>query len=139
MELSRRKLLSSAVPAAALIAAGGLAGCATTTNPTTGVVTYGLDPSVVSTIQAVVAAVANYTPAVESIAETAAGLFGPTYAAIVSAGSAALNTLEGTLESVVSSLPVGGRKLGRKLGATPTGTLVGYAKTPQGYVAVFAQ
>lgn len=143
MNVSRRTLLVRALSSTALagVAAAGLAGCATTTNPTTGAVTYGLDPSVVAQVQAVVAAVASYTPAIESIAATAAGLFGPAYTGLVTVGSAAVNTLEQALENLVTSLPVGARhaRLGARLGATPAGALRGYVKTPTGYVPVFAQ
>lgn len=135
MHLTRRTLLASAAPAMALAAAG----CTSTTNATTGVVTYGLDPTVVTTIQNAVTAIANYAPTVESIAATAAGLFGPQYAAIVSVGSAAVNTVITALTNLVSNLPVGARRLGHRYGATPAGTLRGYAKTPGGYVPIYSQ
>jgi hypothetical protein len=116
-----------------------LGGCASTTNPTTGVVTYGLDPAVIAAITNVVQAVANYAPQVESIAAVAAGLFGPTYAAIVTAGSAAVNAVIAALVNLLPSLPVGARvaRLGARYGtaAVPRG----YVKTPNGYVPVYAQ
>jgi hypothetical protein len=87
--------------------------------------------------------VASYTPAIESIASVAAGLFGPGYAGIVTVGSAAVNALESALESLLANLPAGGRlavhSLGKRFGATPSGVLKGYVKTPNGYVPVFAQ
>ncbi len=131
--VSRRHLF--ALGAGASVAA--LGGCASITNPTTGVVTYGLDPAVISAITSVVQAVANYAPTVESIVATAAGLFGPTYAAIVTAGSAAVNAVIASLVNLLPSIPVGAR-IARRLGGS-LGTLKGYVKTPNGYVPVYAQ
>jgi preprotein translocase subunit YajC len=137
MNMDRRQALkrgASMVLAggAAVVLAGGLAGCATSTNPTTGQVTYGLDPTVVTFIQDAVAAVAKYTPAIESIAATAASLFGPAYTAVVAAGSAAVNTVIATLENLVPSLPVGAERVHAKFRvmATPPlgGKFAGYTK-----------
>lgn len=131
---TRRSLLLLAAAAPAALALGA---CATTTNPTTGVTTYGLDPAVVADITNVVDAVARYAPTVESIAATAAGMFGMGYAGIVTVGSAAVNAVISALENLVTSLPVGARRA--RMGATPAGVLRGYAKTPSGYVPVYAQ
>lgn len=140
--LSRRSLLSSA----AVLAAGGLASCASVTNPTTGQVTYGLDPAVVSFIQSTVAKIAGFTPVLESIAATAAGYFGQGYAAIVTAGSAAVNTVISALTNLLTNLPVAAARLGataRRLSAAASGMLVGYTKPDAngkgGGVPVFAQ
>lgn len=113
-ELSRRSLLGSA----ALLGAAALGGC--TTNPTTG--QPELNPAVIDAIQSAVATVANYIPAVESIAATAAALFGPGYASLVQIGSTAINTVISALESVVSGLtPPAQARLKAKLKATAPG------------------
>jgi hypothetical protein len=96
MILSRRKLLMSA----ATLSTAVVAGCAT--NPTTG--QPELDPAVIDAVQSGVAAVAQYIPAVESIAATAASLFGPGYAALVQVGSSALNALIQALAGLVTNL-----------------------------------
>lgn len=140
MNLSRREALMGGVTALAGAGALTVAGCATTTNPTTGVTTFGLDPTVIAFIQDAVNIAAKYIPAVESIAATAASLFGPAYAAAVTAGSAAVNTLIATLENLVPSLPVGKAKVAAKFRAASKpllgGTFVGYTKNG---VPVFAQ
>lgn len=132
--LTRRRALRTVLLGGA---AAALAACASTTNPTTGVVTYGLDPAVIAAITSVVQAVANYAPTVESIAATAAGLFGPGYAAIVTAGSAAVNAVIAALTNLLPQIPVGA-KAARRVGGV-LGTIRGYAKTPAGYVPVYAQ
>ena len=93
--LSRRQLLVSAAPAAALV----VAGCATGPNGQPE-----LDPAVIDAIQAGVAKIAQYIPAVESIAATAASLFGSGYVAIVTIGSNAINALIQTLANVITNL-----------------------------------
>jgi hypothetical protein len=139
MNMSRRSLLSTAVPLSAAALMGlSLASCASTTNPTTGAVTYGLDPAVIATITTGVQFIANYAPTIESIAATAAGLFGPGFAAVVVAGSAAVNAVISTLTNLVPTLPVGA-KTGRRLGVASAGTLKGYARTANGYIPVYAQ
>lgn len=131
-QITRRHLFFLSAGAGVL----ALGGCASSTNPTTGVVTYGLDPAVISAITSVVQAVANYAPTVESIVATAAGLFGPAYAAIVTAGSSAVNAVIAALVNLLPSIPVGARV--RRMGAS-LGTLKGYVKTPNGYVPIYAQ
>ena len=110
--LSRRTLLSG-------IALGGVglavAGCSTTalTNA------EAQWASVVSAIQQDVAQAATYIPTIESIAATAAGLFGPQYAALVSIGSAAFNQIVATLTNVVANLtPPAAHALGARLRAS---------------------
>ena len=135
MQLSRRSLLGSA----AALAAGGLASCTSVTNPTTGAVTYGLDPTVAQFITTAVQKIAQYAPTLESIAATAASLFGPAYAAIVTAGSAAVNTIISTLTNLVPTLPVAASRLSasvRAMAAAASGSLVGYTKAG---VPVYAQ
>lgn len=133
--LSRRNLLTLSA-SGAVLAAAGLAGCATSTNPTTGVTTYGLDPSVITTITNAVNAIASYAPTIESIAATAAGLFGPAYSAIVTVGSSAVNAVITALTNLIPSLPVGAKV---RFGATPTGVLRGFVKTANGYVPIYSQ
>jgi hypothetical protein len=60
--------------------------------------------SVAGTVQSAVNAAVGYIPTIESIAATAAGLFGPTYAALVTAGSALFNQLVSTLVNVVNNI-----------------------------------
>jgi hypothetical protein len=100
--LSRRTLLLGA-------AVLPLAGCVTGPSGT-----WGLNPAIVDFVQKAVAAAAQYIPTVESIAATAASLFGPAYVAIVQAGSAALNQVIAILANVVHSLPPASRKAMRK-------------------------
>lgn len=115
MITTRRNLLTSA----AGLGVVALAGCTTTTDPTTGVVTLGLNASVTDFIQSAVAAAAKYIPTVESIVATAAGLFGSQYAAIVTAGSAALNAVVSALTNVVTQLvPAAQAKMRARLRAS---------------------
>ena len=135
MSLSRRKILLSGVGASA----GAMTGCTSITNPTTGAVTYGLDPTVVAFITNAVQQIASYAPAIESIAATAASLFGPAYGAIVTAGSAAVNAIISALTNLVPTLPTAAARLKssvQSLATSASGHLVGYTK--QG-VAIFAQ
>lgn len=124
MDRTRRSLLGSAAAGAAALA---LAACASTTNPTTGVVTYSLAPAVVTYIQDAVSAVAKYVPTIESIAAIAAGLFGPAYAAIVAGASSAINTVIAALTGVAASATAAAR-FGMRLRATyASGQLVGFS------------
>lgn len=125
MLMSRRQVLLSGAGSGAL----ALTGCVT--NPTTGV--WGLDPAVLDSIQKAVAAAVQYIPTVESIAATAAGLFGPTYVAIVQAGSAALNQVIAALVAAVQSLPSGAKlSLRRRLRASSPSAPVFIGVTPNG-------
>jgi hypothetical protein len=101
--LSRRSLMTSG---AAGVAGLALAACATT-DPTTGVTSYGLPASVVAYIQNAVATVKAYIPTVESIVGTALSLFGPQYATLVTIGTAAINTIISTLTNLIT--PAAGR------------------------------
>ena len=97
MMMDRRKLLTSAALGAGAIALGA---CSATQ-----IATAQADwASVVGSIQSAVATAATYIPTVESIVETAAGLFGPAYASLVAAGSAAFNQIVATLTNVVANL-----------------------------------
>ena len=118
MQLTRRTLLNGIAPGAVAIA---IAGC--TTNATTGVIS--LDPAVIDFIQNAVAAAAKYIPAAESIAQTAAALFGPAYSAIVTAGSAAANQIIAFLENAVTNLtPAASARLRARFGATTGNVLI---------------
>ena len=66
--------------------------------------------------------VAAYIPTIESIAETAASLFGPQYIAIVQVGTAAFNAIVATLENIVNNLtPPASAHLRMKLkGSSPS-------------------
>jgi hypothetical protein len=89
--------------------------------------------TLVGEIQAAVAAGAKYVPTIESIAATAASLFGPTYTAIVVAGSAALNQVIAVLENVVNNLtPPASARLKAKLKGTSLSAPVVIGTTPQG-------
>jgi hypothetical protein len=109
--INRRTLLAGIAPGAAL----GLAACANGTLPVsispTGQITVNLPSAVNDAIAQAVATVAKYLPTAETIASAAAGLFGPTYASIVTVGSAALNQLIAFLQSVVTTAPAASKKL----------------------------
>ena len=127
MQITRRMLLATAAPAAAF----AVAGCAT--DPTTGLPTGQLSPSVIDFIQNAVAAAAKYIPTVESIVEQAAALFGPGYSAIITAGSTALNSVIATLSSIVTSLtPAASSKFRARLRATSPSAPMVVGTTPQG-------
>jgi hypothetical protein len=110
MSINRRSLITS-------IAVLPLAGCVTNSS---GV--WGLDPRIIDLIQKGVAFAAQYIPTVESIAATAASLFGPAYVAVVQAGSAALNQIIQVLTTAVSNLtPMARRIMRRQLkGSSPS-------------------
>jgi hypothetical protein len=128
MQLTRRHLLATAAPAAAL----AVAGCSTTQISSFETAWA----SVVDTVQAAVAAAASYIPTVESIAATAASLFGPTWQAAVAAGTIVVNQIVQVLENVVNNLtPPASAALKAKLrssslaapvvvGTTSTGVIV---------------
>jgi hypothetical protein len=112
--MNRRKLFTTAALGATALA---LANCTATQ-----IATAQADwASIVGSIQAAVASAATYIPTVESIAETAAGLFGPTYEALVTAGSAAFNQIVATLTNVVNNLSpaASGRLMARLKASAP--------------------
>ena len=127
MNLSRRTLLTSVAPGAAL----AVAGCSTAQ-----VAQYQAEwATIVGDIQSGVAAVAKYVPSVESIAAEAAALFGPQYTAIVVAGSAALNEIVQVLINVANSLtPPASAKLRTRLRGTSPALKTTIGTTPQGVV-----
>ncbi len=127
---SRRALLSGA----ALLAGGiALAGCSATQ-----IATAQADwATIVGTIQSGVAAAAAYIPTVESIAATAASLFGPAYEAIVVAGSAALNQVIATLTNVIGVLaPPVVASLQRRLATSSRGAPISIGTTSTGVPVV---
>jgi hypothetical protein len=96
MQITRRTLLASAAPAAALV----LGACSTTQ-----IASFEAQwSSIVTTIQADVAAAAQYIPTAETIAATVAGLFGPQWQAAVAAGEAVVNQVVGVLTQVATQL-----------------------------------
>lgn len=123
--LTRRSLLASAAPAVAL----AVAGCTTAQ-----VAQFNTDwTTVVGAIQSAVATVAKYVPTVESIAATAASLFGPTYETAVQVGSAAFNTVIATLVNIVSNLtPPAAARLNARLRASAPSAAILIGTTPQG-------
>jgi hypothetical protein len=120
--LSRRRLLATVAPAAVL------AGCGTTI--TNGQVN--LPPAVIDFIVAAVAFAAKYVPTVESIAATAAALFGPAYVTAVTIGSQAINAVIAYLSNLVAPPPTPSaaqRRLAAYLkAAAPGATLIGYTR-----------
>jgi hypothetical protein len=132
--VSRRHLF--ALGASASVAA--LGGCALFQQNANG--SYGLSAAVIAFIQNAVQVAANYIPAIESIAATAASLFGAGYSAIVAVGSAAVNQIITYLENLVANPPTLGASRGRTYASfglpTPSGALVGYTKNG---IPVFAQ
>lgn len=112
MNLSRRKLLTTSV-----LGVGALALANCTTAQITSFETQWA--TVAGQIQNAVAAAGTYVPTIESIAETAASLFGPQYATLIAAGSAAFNQIVATLTNVVTNLsPPASAKLGARLRAS---------------------
>jgi len=97
MEMTRRKLLSSAVIGGGAV---GLAAC-TTAQISTFETSW---TAFVDQVQGLVNNAAGYIPIVESIAATMASLFGPTWTSAVALGTAVLNQVVGVLTSVVTNL-----------------------------------
>jgi hypothetical protein len=97
MEMTRRKLLSSAVIGGGAV---GLAAC-TTAQISTFETSW---TAFVDQVQGLVNNAAGYIPIVESIAATMASLFGPTWTSAVALGTAVLNQVVAALTSVVANL-----------------------------------
>ena len=127
MNISRRILLTTVAPGAAL----AVAGCTTAQ-----IAQYQADwAAIVGQIQAGVAAVAKYVPTIETIAAEAAALFGPAYEAVVTAGSAALNQIIAVLTNVANNLtPPASAKLHAKLRASSPAAPITIGTTPQGII-----
>lgn len=125
--LTRRSLLSTAAVGVTL----AVAGCSTAQIQSA----QASWATIVGQIQAAVASGAKYVPTVESIAATAASLFGLQYAAIVTASSAALNTIIATLTNVVGALtPPASAALRARLRASSPNAPVTIGTTPAGVV-----
>ena len=125
--ITRRSLLTSA----ALLGGAALAGCSTAQIANV----QATWASVAGQIQAAVANASTYVPTVESIIATAASLFGPQYAVIVAAGTAAFNQIVATLVNVVANLsPPAAARLGVRLRASSPQVPVTIGKTPAGVV-----
>lgn len=97
MNVSRRKLLTTAA-----IGAGALALAACSSDQIAN--DEAEWAAIAGQIQNAVASAAAYIPTIESIAETAASLFGPAYVTLVQVGSAAFNQVVTVLENVVANL-----------------------------------
>lgn len=125
MNLSRRTLLTTVAPGAALMA---LAGCGTT------LATLQSDwNAAVTAIQTAVSKYAGYIPTVETIAAEAAALFGPQYTALVAVGTAALNQIVATLVKVVSDLtPPAAARFRSHLARATVGSPMQIGVTPEG-------
>lgn len=128
-KLSRRRAL---LAGAAMLGAAALGGCSTAQ-----IASFEDEwASVAGQVQNIVAQAAAYVPTIESIAETAASLFGPAYVTLVTAGSALFNQLVQALVNVVGVISpptaVTLRRLARRstvsppvlIGTTPGGQQV---------------
>ena len=128
--LSRRSMLSGVA-----VLAGGLAlaGCSTAQIATFETQWATVAGQIQQAVADGLAQAQAYIPTIESIAETAAGLFGPTYAAIVTAGSAAFNQIVATLTNVVNNLaPPAAARLSARLRASAPGAPVTIGTTATG-------
>lgn len=113
--VNRRALLGGAVAAVGAVA---LAGCSADQ-----IKNFETQwASVAAKVQSAVAVAAKYVPTVESIAATAASLFGPQYAGIVQVGTAVFNQLVQTLVNVVANIspPALSAKLAASSPSIPT-------------------
>jgi hypothetical protein len=126
--LTRRTLLVSTAPAAAALA---VAGCSTTQISSFETAWA----SIVDTVQAAVAQAASYIPTVESIAATAASLFGPAWQAAVAAGTVVVNQIIAVLTNVVTNLtPPASAALHAKLRASSVDAPVVVGTTSSGVI-----
>jgi hypothetical protein len=112
--ITRRKLLTTTALGATALA---VAGCST--DQITAFETQWA--TIAGQIQTAVSVAVKYIPTVESIAATAASLFGPQYVALVTAGSAAFNQVVQALVSVVANLapPASARLMARLRASSP--------------------
>jgi hypothetical protein len=94
--INRRSLLAGA----ALLGGATLAGCSTAQISSAQTAWN----NAVTAIQTAVSTASQYIPTVESIAEVAAGLFGPTYETIVTSGITAINAVIAELTGAITSL-----------------------------------
>jgi hypothetical protein len=133
--MNRRTLLTGA-------ALGGLglavAGCSSTdisSAEASWASVLGNIQSAVATATAAISSATAYIPTIESIVATAANLFGPQYAALVTIGSAAFNQIVATLTNVVNSLvPVASAHLAARLQTSSPNVPVTIGRTSTGVV-----
>lgn len=126
--ITRRKLLTTTALGATALA---VAGCST--EQITAFETQWA--SVASLVQQAVSTAAQYVPTIESIAATAASLFGPQYVTLVTAGSAAFNQIVQALVNVVGNLaPPASARLMARLRASSPNVPVTIGRTAAGIV-----
>lgn len=126
MTISRRSLLAYTALAGLGV---GVAGC--TSAQITSFETQWA--TIAGQIQNAVSVAAQYVPTIESIAATAASLFGPQYVALVTAGSAAFNQIVATLVNIVNNLaPPASAKLATRLRVSSPQVPVTIGVTPSG-------
>lgn len=126
---TRRHLFSLAAGAAVMPL--GLAACTTAQ-----VTSFESEwATVAGDIQAAVAEASTYVPTIESIAETAASLFGPVYVTAVQVGSAAFNAVVAALVNIVNNLtPPASARLRATLRASSPSAPVVIGTTKNGVV-----
>lgn len=123
---SRRKFLATAA-----VLAGGLALAACSSDQIAQAEAEWA--SIAGDIQSAVAVAASYIPTIESIAATAASLFGPAYVTLVQVGSAAFNQVVTVLENIVANLtPPAAASLRRRLVASSPSVPVAVGVTQLG-------
>lgn len=128
--LSRRSLLAGAA-----VLAGGLATAACTQTQISNFEAQWA--TVAGTIQQAVAKVSAYIPTIESIASTAASLFGPQYAALVQIGSVAFNQIVTALTNIVANLaPPAASRLAARLSVSSPVAPVAIGVTSKGVQVV---
>lgn len=112
--ITRRKLLTTTALGATALAVVGCSTAQITAFETQWA-------SVASLVQQAVSTAAQYIPTIESIAATAASLFGPQYVTLVTAGSAAFNQIVAALVNVVNNLapPASARLMARLRASSP--------------------
>jgi hypothetical protein len=113
--ISRRALLTTTALGATALA---VAGCSTA--QITAFETQWA--SVASAVQQAVSVAAAYIPTIESVAATAASLFGPQYVTLVQVGSAAFNQVVAVLTNVVANLspPASAHLMARLRASSPS-------------------
>lgn len=128
--MNRRTLLSGA---AVLVMGASVAACSTAQIQSAETEWA----AIAGKIQSAVAAGAAYIPTIESIAATAASLFGPAYVALVQVGSAAFNQIVTVLENVVTNLtPPALASVRRKLATSSRSLPVAVGVTPGGVTVI---
>lgn len=128
--MSRRGLLTKALIGSAAVGTAALLGACSTVQLQN---FEGEWTSIVSQVQQDVAIAASYVPTVESIASTAASLFGPQWEAAVAAGEVVVNTIVAALEAAAQNLtPPAAARMRRRLAASSPSAPVYIGVTPQG-------